>query len=168
MFELRGEHLLIWLAALIDGEGSVMLGKRVYSRREKPKRNDHYRAAVVICGTDVRLLEALVVNTGVMRIYSHRVNGDPRSPRKRQQWTWRLGADDIRLWLPAIRPYLVIKGEQADLVLEALQIKERLDPSTKGFKVIWRSKLVERLSEIYEAVRALNTRGRIIMESTCL
>lgn len=167
MLELRGEQLLIWLAALIDGEGSVMLGKRVYSKNEKAKRNDHFRAAVVICGTDVRLLETIVINTGVMRIYSHRVNDAPKSPRKRQQWTWRLGAYDIRLWLPAIKPYLVIKGEQADLLLEALEIKQRLDPSTKGFKVIWRSKLTERLSEIYEAMRALNTRGRIIMEPMC-
>lgn len=162
MLELRGEQLLIWLAALIDGEGSVMLTKRVRSSKEKV-RKDNYRSSLVICGTDVRLLEALVVNTGVMRIYSHRVNGDPRSPRKRQQWTWRLTANDIRDWLPAIRPYLVIKGEQADLLLEALSIKDKLNPNSRGFQVIWRSQLVERLDEIYGAIRSLNTRGRIVI-----
>lgn len=167
MLELRGNDLLIWLAALIDGEGSIMLTKRVRSNKAKVQRKDHFRTSVVICGTDIRLLETLVVNTGILRIYSHRVNGAANTPRKRQMWTWRLASEDIRLWLPAIRPYLVIKGEQADLLLEALDIKHQITPGNAGFMPTVRPALIERLGSIYGIIRSLNTRGRIL-EGICL
>lgn len=167
---MKGDVLHAWLAGLIDGEGSVMLGRRTFSgnTRQVP-RNPHYRAVVSIANCDYRLMEALVLHTGVVRVYEHRVSNTAKShnPRKNRQWTWRLASEDIRLWMPRVRPFLVLKGEQADLLLEALVIKQQLT-ATKGQR--WLSPdqcrgLSVRLSEIYAEIRALNTRGREVPDT---
>jgi len=161
--------VLAWLAALIDGEGSVMLNKRTYSGNTAStmeRGGIHYRAVVVVaCNTDYRLMEAIGDRMGVGQIYQHRINGDPRTPRKRAQWTYRLNAGQIREWLPEIRPWLVLKGEQADLLMESLDIKTQLTPGNAGFLPANRPPLLERLDAIYTEIRRLNTRGRETQEA---
>lgn len=152
--KLEGPVLYAWLAALIDGEGSVMLVRR------KPydgghKRNQHYRPIVSVCNTKHELLDALAVNTGVSRIYEHRVNGPDDRPRARRMWTWRMVTSDIRQWMPLIRPYLILKGVQTDLLLEAVAIRLSTHAAQNTQKVA-------RLDEIYARIRQLNTRGRTL------
>ncbi len=151
-----------WLAALIDGEGSIMLNKRTYSGRQRNirRRQMHFRAVVSICNTDIRLMEALEKQTGVGRTYQHRNNSSPNTPRKRASWTWRLVNDEIRVWLPRVRPYLFLKGDRSDLLLEALDIKRQITPGNVGFLPCNREPLIARLYEIYYEIRNLNTRGR--------
>lgn len=161
---MKPQLLDVWLAALIDGEGSIMLGKRTYSgnQRNIKRRQLHFRAVVSICNTDHRLIDALVQRTGIERVYRHRVGGDPRTPRKRSMWTWRLANDDIRKWLPRVRPHLILKQKQADLLLEALSIKQQITPGNEGFLPKNRIGLTNRLKEIYEEIRKLNTTGRTV------
>ena len=154
--------LYVWLAALIDGEGSVMLSLRTYSGRGKNKKMNqpHYRPVVVIANTDRRLMNALTDNTGVSRIYGHRIKGAPQVLMKRTQYTWRLAVNDINIWLPRVLPYLVLKKEQAELLLEAMAIKAYISPGNPGFQPGIRNKLVAELTEIYLEIRKLNTKGR--------
>jgi hypothetical protein len=163
--KLEGPVLYAWLAALIDGEGSVMLNKRTVSERMQKirrhaRRNVHYRATVSICNTNYDLMTALVSNTGIDRVYQHRINGPKDRPRARASWTWRLAHDDSREWLPLIRPFLVLKGPQVDLLLEALNIKRQITPGNAGFHPSERGKLITRLGVIYATIRKLNTKGR--------
>lgn len=65
--------------------------------------------------------------------------------------------------MPHIRPWLVLKGEQADLLAEAMEIKRQMTPGQPGFLVASRPPLKQRIGEIYEMIRALNTRGREVM-----
>lgn len=161
--KLFGPILYAWLAALIDGEGSIMLTRRAHSLKQPVMRQVHYRATISIATTDMRLMYALRQNTGISRIYRHRINGDPRAPQKRAQYTWRLANDDIRLWLPKVRPYLVLKGKQADLLLEALAIKAYITPGSVGFLPKNRVKQIARLHKIYAKIRQLNQRGRVVL-----
>ena len=163
--KLSGPQRLAWLAALIDGEGSIMLNKRTFSEKARAirRRSTHYRAVVSICNTDARLFVELTTQTNISRIYCHRVNGAATTLMKRQMWTWRMANDDIREWLPKIRPFLVMKGEQADLLLEALDIKDQMVPGKVGFLPVNRVLLSARLTEIYEKIRKLNTRGRVAL-----
>jgi len=157
------ETTLSWLAALIDGEGSVMLNKRT-GKATSSGRGVHYRPVVVIAAnTDYRLMEAITSHMGGEgQIYRHRVGGDPRTPRKRSQWTYRLNVEQIERWLPAIRPWLVLKGEQSDLLLEAMDIKRQITPGQLGFLPANRGPLLERLDSVYAEIRILNTRGRTV------
>lgn len=151
-----------WLAALIDGEGSIMLNKRTYSvnARVHPKQ-PIYRPVVVIANTDYRLMEALMERTGINRVYEHKVSHTSKShnPRKRRQWTWRMVVGDIRVVLPWVRPFLVLKGEQADLLLEACAIKAENTPRPGWTPDDGQRR--QRMDAIYAEIRALNTRGRV-------
>lgn len=160
--KMEGDVLYAWLAGLIDGEGSIMLVKRAYAKKQQSnKKHAHYRAIVSICNTNYKLFDALTSNTGICRIYEHRVNGPADRPRARRMWTWRMVATDIRHWLPLIRPFLVLKGEQADLLLEATAIKLRVAPQAGVPNV--RNDKIDRLDAIYAAIRKLNTRGRTLL-----
>jgi hypothetical protein len=153
-----------WLAALIDGEGSIMLGKRESGPRNL--RQPHYRAVVAIANTDFRLMEALVNRVGDGQVYEHRVSNTRAShnPRKNRQWTWRMNANQIRVWLPPVRPWLVLKDEQAELLLEALELKARYGSEGRYPNAAQVIQIRDRLTEIYQAIRALNTRGRVAPE----
>lgn len=103
-----------WLAALIDGEGSVMLIDR------RKQRARQFRAVVSVANTDPRLAKALAIKTGIDRVYIHKAPG----PRNRQQYTWRMNAQEIRKWLPILIPWLILKKKQAQLLLRYLVIAE--------------------------------------------
>lgn len=146
-----------------------MLNKRTFSGNSpatQPRgRKTHYRPVVVVAAnTDYRLMEAIKKEMGEGQIYEHKVSETRPSfnPRKRRQWTYRLNVGQIKTWLPQIAPWLVLKQEQAELLLEVLAIKTRLTPGvgTEWRMAADRDPLNSRMDEIYEQVRELNARGR--------
>lgn len=69
--------------------------------------------------------------------------------------------------MPQVRPWLVLKQPQTDLLLEALEIKQLLTPR-KGEQWLTadqRFPLVSRLGDLYAEIRRLNTTGRVALES---
>lgn len=151
------EPVVAWTAALIDGEGSIMLNRMASGL--KTGRGIRYRPVVVVaCNTDYRLLEAIKERLEVGQIYEHRVANNPNG--RSRQWTYRLNVSQIQLILPQVLPWLVIKREQADLLLEAMAIKAEITPGQPGFLPANRPALVEKLDAIYKEIRELNTRGR--------
>lgn len=62
--------------------------------------------------------------------------------------------------LPEVQPWLVLKNDQATLLLEAMTLKRSLTPGQTGFLPQNRDAIVERLDQIYTDIRVLNTRGR--------
>ena len=151
-----------WLAALIDGEGSVMLNKRDLSAGAPNGRTTpHYRPVVVIASnTDPRLHDAIRNKLGFGQVYEHKRHAEPDNFRRRRIWTYRLNVAQIHQVMPHVRPWLVIKAEQAELLAEAMEIKRQITPGQPGFLPENRTPLVVRLDEIHLAIRALNTRGR--------
>lgn len=141
-----------------------MLNKRTFSGNSETTTNrsryPHYRPVVVVATfTHEPLGEALMaVVSG--QIYQHRVGGDLRAPRKRSQWTFRWNVGQITAYLPQVLPWLVIKTEQARLLLEAMEIKAGYRPGSREFDASYRAQL----EEIYLQIRALNTRGRTTEE----
>lgn len=141
-----------------------MLGKRT-GRALESGRGIHYRPVVVVAAnTDYRLMEAISnrLGHGCGQVYEHCVSNTRSSynPRKRRQWTYRLNVGQIRLVMPQVRPWLVLKGEQMDLLTEAMLIKASITPGQVGFLPSNRPQLLTRLDSIYAEIRALNTRGR--------
>lgn len=158
-----------WTAALIDGEGSVMLTRRqprkytLVSGEQRSVARSSYRPVVVVAAsTDYRLMEAIQERLEVGQIYEHAVSNTSQSynPRARRQWTYRLNIGQIKELIPHVRPYLVLKGEQIDLLFEAMRIKASMTPGQLGFLAANREPLTQRLDEIYAEIRRLNTKGR--------
>lgn len=154
---------LAWLAALIDGEGSVMLIKRAASSSatNAMKNNTHYRARVAVYNTDKRLMDALVERTGIGRVYTH--TRAPKHNHKKTSYRWTMVAQDVRRLGPRLLPWLVCKQEQMVLLLEALEIADRATPR-KGEKWARSEEDMARRDEIYAEIRRMNTRGRETLE----
>lgn len=123
-------------------------------------KGDSYRPVVVVANTDDRLHTAIIAEFGFGQVYEHRYGG-ARATHKRL-YTWRMNVGQLTVMLPLLRPWFVLKGEQADLLSEAVRIKSTRDPSRGGMRLtvpeLERSSA--RLDEIYWAIRSLNEAGR--------
>ena len=95
---------LAWAAGFIDGEGCVAVDSRKSPR-------------ITVSNTDRRPLDRLQELLGGTICVHGR--GNPEKGH-RPSWVWAVhGGRSVRRVLAEVRPYLVVKGEQADLVLAA-------------------------------------------------
>jgi hypothetical protein len=139
-----------WLAALVDGEGSVML---ITHRDNRRGGRVSLRPRVAIYNTDARLIEALVERTGIDRWTVHQ-----RSPERHKSlnaYRWHMGATEIREWGPRMLPYLVLKREHMVLLLECLSYTSTYVPHDGAQRAEWGRRL-----EIQAAIQELNRKGR--------
>lgn len=109
---------LEYIAGLFDGEGTIgiYLNKGATDARYRSgKRGPCWTRSAGILACWRPTLESLHVSFGgTLR----RTKADGH----KQKWHWSLGAKaDIAAFLNAVRPYLVEKKEQADVMLAALR-----------------------------------------------
>jgi hypothetical protein len=101
----EGERM--WFAGLIDGEGSIILSQR---KRASPEK--HFKIQVY---NNVRpLLERVVEYTGVGIIRERQ----PKTPRHSLAYFWTVNSGEAAEILRQVRPWLIVKAERADAVLE--------------------------------------------------
>lgn len=140
---------LAWLGALIDGEGSIMLINRSRSRGQ----GFYWRPQVGIYNTDTRLMEALKDRVGTGSVYAH--TRTPKENQKKTSYRWNLNATQIRALLPSVLPWLILKKEQAELLLEACSLIEANKtgrPPEEAVRL--------RVAEIADTIKHLNRKGR--------
>ncbi len=102
-----------YLAGLFDGEGCVGLYK---------ERQGKCDVMVTITNTDAAIMQWLVNKTGIGTVCS---KAKPR-PGWNQGWIWQIrNRIDAKIFLDAIRPYLLIKADQADLLLTLLDAEQK-------------------------------------------
>lgn len=135
-----------WLAALIDGEGTI----GIYRMRSPTRTSGYlYRACVQVANTNRKLLARMaeLVPSGVHV-------GDARQPLANHRVCYRATVRSrfIAPLLRAIRPALVAKVEQADTVLAFCEAK-----ASAPFRSSQDASIFETL---YQANRLLNQRGR--------
>ena len=103
-----------YIAGLLDGEGHITVIHTFTKRRKNGKRYPQYSLQLRISNTDERMIAWLNEKLGQ---WGRPINWVLRGNRRRcYQWIG-IGARATSL-IKAIRPYLVIKGEQADIALE--------------------------------------------------
>lgn len=100
-----------WVAGILDGEGSIVFQRQV-------QLSGGYSPRVKVINTDPRMLVRLKEITGVGYIYENKVVGN-----RKRAWTWIAACEAALNILEAIRPYLVVKGEQADIAMAFRQAK---------------------------------------------
>jgi hypothetical protein len=158
MFEFETEReKAIWLAAWIDAEGNISLQKR---EAHKVNRRGVWLPWIAISNTNLEVMQAL----------SDASQGSIRVVRKatgkwRQTYNIYVSPNKCRKLLPLIRPFLVIKQRQADLMMEALDLLHDNLKATGGSGDIRVSRHervdrnVHRLGEIHQELTRLNQRG---------
>jgi hypothetical protein len=88
-----------WAAGFFDGEGHISIAAR--GRR-------YHSLTVSAANTDRRPLEQLV------ELFGGKILDQPKANRWRLCFSWRLCGEEAIAFLRAVRPYLVVKGEDAD------------------------------------------------------
>lgn len=138
-----------WLAGFIDGEGCITLNIGKAGKGRNISTN--YSPTIRVGNTKLKLLEHCQKITGVGTIISQRTYGANHKPN----WQWFLCANNVRSLLLEIRPYLISKGEVADLVIKMQdsingnkQRNKRLKPGVVKYR-----------EEIARQVKALNKTG---------
>lgn len=100
------EPEIAWFAGLFDGEGSIVRAQRIRTPI------GHIRIEIYNC---VRpLLERVVEYTGVGDVRERKVT----NPKHSRSYYWVVGGGKAIEILRQVRPWLIVKAERADAVLE--------------------------------------------------
>jgi hypothetical protein len=137
-----------YCAGLLDGEGTITIVKH---SRKVARLGYRYQAEVMVANTFYPVLEHFVQLCGNGRIVA-----TYSKPHHKPGYRVQFSPNQIRHVLPQLRPYLVVKAAQADLVLEFL-----------GFATIGKHLTdaeYQRTESLRTNVRALNKRGVDVAE----
>lgn len=120
-----------YLAALIDGEGCISIYRRLQKTR-KYAETDYWMMnhRLSVYNTNEKLMKWLISNFGGVYYTKSR-----RSDIHKVEYDWRpKGAKNLERMLLGVLPYLVIKKEQATILLEYIRISmygERVNPKKR-------------------------------------
>jgi hypothetical protein len=141
-----------YLAALIDGEGCISIYRRLQKTR-KYLNTDYWMMnhRLSVYNTNEKLMKWLIKNFGGVYYTKSR-----RSTVHKVEYDWRpKGAKNLEKVLLGVLPYLVIKDEQAKILLEYIRISmygERTNP--------------EKREELRLRLSSLNKRGDSVTTNT--
>lgn len=116
-----------WLAGILDGEGNLQLSTNA----------KHLRALVnVVTNTNTRLIQEVSERLESLGI-SHRIQYLSGSSRWSDKWkpAWSvmvMKIDEIKKLLGILRPFMVGKREQCDILMEFLSRRESCKPTKYG------------------------------------
>jgi hypothetical protein len=134
-----------YLAAMIDGEGHICL-----SRGKELKFGGYsYQPEVAVTNTNRTLLVWCRDTTGIGNIAPQRENLEKR----KDSFIWRLSNREIVKFLTIIQPYLILKWEQADYLLDYFQLETFYGRSVT-------EEVSHKRKMIYEIMKDLNRRGK--------
>lgn len=114
MEEKISSFILSYAAAIVDGEGSIMIKKARPSGR---RINANYSLQIAVANTDRRLIEFFFKHFG-----GWWTNTDPNpSKNKRRLFRWDIKGKPAAKFIELIFNFLVIKKRQAELGLEFIK-----------------------------------------------
>lgn len=139
---------IAYIAGFFDGEGSITIHENC---KPSPRgKNPNHTLQVSIANTDPRALRWIHAEFGGLLIFRRRAT---EGHRNLLQWVIRCGG--AMRFLAAIRPFLRMKCEQADIAINYQQAKAMRGPVKITEDVIrWREEQRQR-------IRALNAHERI-------
>ena len=103
---------LEYLAGILDGEGCILIGKK---NTKDSKRGISFRAYMAISNTHIPLLESIMVQFGGRITMCRAID---------KTYVLYFSTNEIRDLLPKLVPFLIIKRNQAEILLDFLQKME--------------------------------------------
>lgn len=151
---------LAYTAGLIDGEGYIGLMK------SNGYKYPTFIPVVKVASCDPYMVVFLHANFG-----GNLENRTPQNPLHSLSRAWSIrGAKRVGHFLEAIRPYLIVKHLQADLVIDysknytgTSHARMKYDKSTTSY--IMSQEFIIKRQEYYANVKKLNKRGRAVAET---
>ena len=144
-----------YVAGILDGEGTFTIGRSEYDnvktgkyRHGQSYHNIGFRAVISVKNTDERLVKWLKSRFGGQ----YYAEEHPETTWK-TSYRWHHCAENKEQFILAVLPYLILKKEQAKILLEFLRIEK------------W-AKVPEERQGLYEKIVALNQRGKPVETNT--
>jgi hypothetical protein len=135
-----------YIAAMIDGEGVVTIGRQRSTGR---RRAFKFSPRVLVTNSHEGLVRFLHEVTGLGLVYRYK-------HAAREGWSimlrWQVTHRQAVVLLGEVRPFLVVKARQADVVLA-------MPRQTKGGRLAVDDAVYAAQTTAYETIKALNVRG---------
>jgi hypothetical protein len=141
------EAELAYFAGILDGEGCL-------SMSAPTRRTGQYATQIFVGNTDARLIHWIHARFG--GTVALRPRQASAKPTHKQLWRWLLSGSDIVPVLSAVSPYLVIKREQAQLILE---MRQTMKPVGSNQTQPLSNAVLTRREELKARLAVLNRRG---------
>jgi len=135
------------LAAYIDGEGTIMIGR---TKQKKGTKMPQFLLTVLVANTDLRLIAWLSATFCGLNYHAANSNGSSGWGKK-PCYSWRVFEKRAATILERVIPYLICKREQAEVALAYRALREQ---GSKGVKLTLTD--IEKRNELRNKVRALN------------
>lgn len=148
---------LSYLAGIVDGEGTI----GIHKSRDADRLIESYSLNIAIVNTDYRLVNWLEENfEGSVRTTK------PQQENWKDKFEWRMGGYSAYKLLRKVRPFLIIKAEQAEVGINFWERCSKINNRAKKLgRPLW---MIQRQEEYYERMRELNKRGRNETSETIL
>jgi hypothetical protein len=137
-----------WLAAITDGEGCIRINR---TRRKDTRAGWRYYPVIELTNTNKALVDKFVALTKSWVTRIREYSNDHFCKNAKRRFQVEIRNRSCEDFLHAVRPYLLAKGEQADLMFEFIALQDREGKKNK--------RLVPTYNEFYVRSRVLNTRG---------
>lgn len=140
------------LAAYVDGEGAITIGKWTSkSKRGRKEGYIIYQLRVQLTNTDKRLLfwAKNLFNGSLIPQKEQRPNHKP-------VFQWRVKSSDAFKITVSIRNFLILKGEQADVAIGFWTNCGRWTRSMHGGRPQW---MLQKQESYFQEMKKLNQRG---------
>ena len=122
----RKDLAIAWLAGMIDADGCISFHRNANNRRTvTTSYRVPYIAITTTCGETIKYITDLYEELGVPYYLKHKNNTNPTTNKPIWVITTQ-GLKRSKRILPLVEPYLVTKKKEARLVLEFIEIRERL------------------------------------------
>ncbi len=152
------EKEIAWLAGFIDGEGYIGIERQRKKETNKQSASLLYHPYLIIANSNYNVLEFIKKCIGYGHIYevkrkkskSHHKNEKPGFQYKLTKM------DKLGPLLDTLRPYLHLKQQQCDLLLNFINLRKNAKRIYGPYRGVTSYTIEE---EIYQKLRILNKRG---------
>lgn len=136
-----------YIAGLLDGEGTFTI------KWNKRARSPSFYPLIMVSMTNEEVISFLSKTLQVT--YTRKLRKKSRRPYYMLRITTR---HEIVMILEALRPWLIVKREHANIILKFIDLKEQKKLARKEIDIV--KKIVYEQVELYLSIRQLNPKGR--------
>jgi len=154
-----------YLAGFIDGDGCLTVHKQKRSRKDQ-NFTYYFRVNMQVANRHLGVLQWMQKVTKCPgSLYKRNLNR--KNPSWSDAWSLRWNSKQMYTILKQIRPYMIMKGRHADLIMEMIELKRgTLDlmkvKQQKSCKLMTKDYLtkLDRYEDIYQIIKKLNKTGQ--------
>jgi hypothetical protein len=143
-----------YIAGLLDGEGCVGISKKISPSKKHPF---NFGLRVIITNSNYQIICWLKEKTGIGCAYEY--DKKPYKPNWNPIHRWQVVCEQARNFLNEIYPYIRIKKEIIDLVLDFPQF-QKIYKGKNGRSL----EVYEKQEILFDKAKAKNKRGKAIIK----